>query len=145
MLGQSVAIAQIAKATDLSRQTVYCIKDNPEGAEAALKTLTNKKMPDSEGLHVMSNAVTKSPARPAYAAELNDQEWIFVEAYVDMLNSSQAAKHAGFKDYGLLVRHTSKFKRLLRGRLDEQVLGRLRDYVGTHRDEGARTARNTAR
>jgi putative DNA-invertase from lambdoid prophage Rac len=36
MLGQSVAIAQIAKATDLSRQTVYRIKDDPEGAETAL-------------------------------------------------------------------------------------------------------------
>lgn len=36
---------------------------------------------------------------------------------------------------GLLVRHTSKFKRLLRGRLDEQVLGRLRDYIVTHMDE----------
>ena len=36
MLGQSVAIAQIAKATDLSRQTVYRIKDDPEGTEAAL-------------------------------------------------------------------------------------------------------------
>jgi AraC family transcriptional regulator len=36
---------------------------------------------------------------------------------------------------GLLVRHTSKFKRLLRGRLDEQVLDRLRDYVVAHMDE----------
>jgi AraC family transcriptional regulator len=36
---------------------------------------------------------------------------------------------------GLLVRHTSKFKRLLRGSLDQQVLGRLRDYVVTHMDE----------
>jgi hypothetical protein len=36
MLGQSVAIAQIAKVTELSRQTIYRIKDDPEGAEAAL-------------------------------------------------------------------------------------------------------------
>ena len=36
---------------------------------------------------------------------------------------------------GLLVRHTSKFKSLPRGRLDKQVFGRLRDYVVTHLDE----------
>ena len=36
---------------------------------------------------------------------------------------------------GLLVRHTSKFKGPLRGRLDEQVLGRIRDYVFAHTDE----------
>jgi AraC family transcriptional regulator len=36
---------------------------------------------------------------------------------------------------GLLVRHTSKFKGLPRGRLDEQVLGRLRDYVVAHIDQ----------
>ncbi|HEY0799308.1 MAG TPA: AraC family transcriptional regulator [Steroidobacteraceae bacterium] len=36
---------------------------------------------------------------------------------------------------GLLVRHTSKFKGLPRGRLDKQVLGRLRDYVVAHLDE----------
>jgi putative DNA-invertase from lambdoid prophage Rac len=36
MLGQSVAIAQIAKVTELSRQTIYRIKDDPEGAETAL-------------------------------------------------------------------------------------------------------------
>jgi AraC family transcriptional regulator len=36
---------------------------------------------------------------------------------------------------GLLVRHTSKFKGPLRGRLDEQVLGRIRDYVVTHMDQ----------
>jgi AraC family transcriptional regulator len=36
---------------------------------------------------------------------------------------------------GLLVRHTSKFKGAPRGRLDEQVLGRLRDYVVAHIDE----------
>jgi AraC family transcriptional regulator len=36
---------------------------------------------------------------------------------------------------GLLVRHTSKFKGLPHGRLDKQVLGRLRDYVVAHMDE----------
>jgi len=37
MLGQQTAgIAQIAKETGLTRQTVYRIKDDPTGAEAAL-------------------------------------------------------------------------------------------------------------
>jgi AraC family transcriptional regulator len=36
---------------------------------------------------------------------------------------------------GLLVRHTSKFKGLPRGRLGEQVLVRLRDYIVAHLDE----------
>jgi DNA invertase Pin-like site-specific DNA recombinase len=37
MLGQqTVAIAQIAKQTGLTRQTIYRIKDDPAGAEAAL-------------------------------------------------------------------------------------------------------------
>ena len=37
MLGQqTVSIAQIAKETGLTRQTVYRIKDDPAGAEAAL-------------------------------------------------------------------------------------------------------------
>jgi AraC family transcriptional regulator len=36
---------------------------------------------------------------------------------------------------GLLVRHTSRFKGPLRGRLEEHVLGRLRDYVVAHMDE----------
>ena len=36
---------------------------------------------------------------------------------------------------GLFVRHTSKFKGLPRGRLGEQVLGRLRDYIVAHLDE----------
>jgi AraC family transcriptional regulator len=36
---------------------------------------------------------------------------------------------------GLLVRHTSKFKGLPRGRLDQQALGRLRDYVVAHMEE----------
>jgi AraC family transcriptional regulator len=36
---------------------------------------------------------------------------------------------------GLLVRHTSKFKGPLRGGLDKQVLGRIRDYVFAHTNE----------
>jgi hypothetical protein len=40
---------------------------------------------------------------------------------------------------GLLVRHTSKFKVLPRGALDEQVLGRIRDYVVAHMDEPIET------
>ncbi|OKO87287.1 recombinase [Bradyrhizobium sp. NAS80.1] len=36
MLGQSAGIAAIAKASGLSRQAVYRIKDDPAGAEAAL-------------------------------------------------------------------------------------------------------------
>jgi AraC-like DNA-binding protein len=36
---------------------------------------------------------------------------------------------------GLPVRHTSKFKGLPRGRLDEQVLGRLRDCIFANLDE----------
>jgi AraC family transcriptional regulator len=36
---------------------------------------------------------------------------------------------------GLLVRHTSNFKVLPRGRLDKQVLGRLREYIVAHLDE----------
>jgi putative DNA-invertase from lambdoid prophage Rac len=37
MLGQeAVGIAQIARETGLTRQTVYRIKDDPVGAEAAL-------------------------------------------------------------------------------------------------------------
>ena len=38
MLGQSANIIAIAKATNLSRQTVYRIKDDPAAAEAALAT-----------------------------------------------------------------------------------------------------------
>jgi putative DNA-invertase from lambdoid prophage Rac len=33
---QAVGVAQIAKHTKLTRQTIYRIKDNPAGAEAAL-------------------------------------------------------------------------------------------------------------
>jgi putative DNA-invertase from lambdoid prophage Rac len=37
MLGQeAISIAQIARETDLTRQTVYRIKGDPAGAEAAL-------------------------------------------------------------------------------------------------------------
>jgi len=36
---------------------------------------------------------------------------------------------------GLLARHTSKFQRPVRGRLDDQMLSRIRDYVAAHMDE----------
>ncbi len=36
LLGQSTGIAPIAKATGLSRQTIYRIKDDPVASEAAL-------------------------------------------------------------------------------------------------------------
>jgi AraC family transcriptional regulator len=36
---------------------------------------------------------------------------------------------------GLLVRHTSKFEKVVRGKLGKDVLGRLRDYVIAHLDE----------
>ena len=36
MLGQQASIAQIAKATGLTRQTIYRIKDDPAGSERAL-------------------------------------------------------------------------------------------------------------
>jgi DNA invertase Pin-like site-specific DNA recombinase len=36
MLERSAGIGEIAKATGLSRQTVYRIKEDPAGAEAAL-------------------------------------------------------------------------------------------------------------
>jgi DNA-binding phage protein len=39
MLGQSVAIAQIAKVTELSRQTIYRIKDDPDEAALASRQL----------------------------------------------------------------------------------------------------------
>ena len=38
MLGQSANILAIAKAANLSRQTIYRIKDDPAAAEAALAT-----------------------------------------------------------------------------------------------------------
>jgi Terminase small subunit len=44
----------------------------------------------------MTNDVIKAPARPAWAAKLNDQERLFVEAYVSCLNETQAALAAGF-------------------------------------------------
>lgn len=38
MLEQSAGIGQIAAATGLSRQTIYRIKDDPVGAEVALRS-----------------------------------------------------------------------------------------------------------
>jgi AraC family transcriptional regulator len=41
---------------------------------------------------------------------------------------------------GLLVRHTSKFRVLPRGRLDKRVLDRVRDYIVAHLDENIETS-----
>ena len=38
MLGKSVSVGEVARATGLTRQTVYRIKDDPAAAEAALAT-----------------------------------------------------------------------------------------------------------
>jgi putative DNA-invertase from lambdoid prophage Rac len=38
MLSQGAAMGRIAKAANLSRQTVYRIKDDPAGAQAVLAT-----------------------------------------------------------------------------------------------------------
>ena len=38
MLGQDATVAQVAKVLNLSRQTVYRIKNDPVAAEAALAT-----------------------------------------------------------------------------------------------------------
>jgi DNA invertase Pin-like site-specific DNA recombinase len=43
MLGQSAGIAAIAKATELSRQTIYRIQADPAAAEAALATWEARK------------------------------------------------------------------------------------------------------
>jgi len=42
MLGQGAHIAAVAKATGLSRQTIYRIKDDPAAAEATLATWSDK-------------------------------------------------------------------------------------------------------
>ena len=38
MLGKSASVGEVARITGLTRQTVYRIKDDPAGAEAALAT-----------------------------------------------------------------------------------------------------------
>jgi putative DNA-invertase from lambdoid prophage Rac len=38
MLGKSASVGEVARATGLTRQTVYRLKDDPVGAEAALAT-----------------------------------------------------------------------------------------------------------
>jgi putative DNA-invertase from lambdoid prophage Rac len=38
MLGKSAGVGEIARSTGLTRQTVYRIKDDPAGAEAARAT-----------------------------------------------------------------------------------------------------------
>lgn len=44
----------------------------------------------------MTNDVTKASARPAWATELDDREMLFVSAYLDCLNSAEAARRAGY-------------------------------------------------
>ena len=36
MLGKSASVGEVARSTGLTRQTIYRIKDDPAGAEAAL-------------------------------------------------------------------------------------------------------------
>ena len=38
MLGKSASVGEVARSTGLTRQTIYRIKDDPAGAEAALAT-----------------------------------------------------------------------------------------------------------
>jgi putative DNA-invertase from lambdoid prophage Rac len=38
MLGKSASVGEVARTTGLTRQTIYRIKDDPTGAEAALAT-----------------------------------------------------------------------------------------------------------
>jgi putative DNA-invertase from lambdoid prophage Rac len=38
MLGKSASVGEVAKSLGLTRQTIYRIKDDPAGAEAALAT-----------------------------------------------------------------------------------------------------------
>ena len=48
MLGQSAGVSAIAKATGLSRQTIYRIKDDPAAAEASLRTWAERPFEASE-------------------------------------------------------------------------------------------------
>jgi AraC family transcriptional regulator len=84
----------------------------------------------------------------AFEAELIACLWAYDQALFDLARSLAMECADGYPNgplfwngmastfiEGLLVRHTSKFKGLPRGRLDEQVLGRLRDYVLEHIDQ----------
>ena len=42
MLGESAGISAIAKATGLTRQTIYRIKDDPAAAEASLAAWSDR-------------------------------------------------------------------------------------------------------
>ena len=49
MLAQSAGVSEIAKATGLSRQTIYRIKADPVAAEAALATWSNDRRSSPRG------------------------------------------------------------------------------------------------
>jgi AraC family transcriptional regulator len=84
----------------------------------------------------------------AFGAELIDRLSGYDQALFDLARSLAAECADGFPNgplfwngmasifiESLLVRHTSKFKGLPRGRLGKQVLGRLKDYIIAHLDE----------
>jgi AraC family transcriptional regulator len=84
----------------------------------------------------------------AFGAQLIERFQGFDQALFDLARSLAAECADGYPDGplfwndmassfidGLLVRHTSKCKGPVRGRLDEQVLGRIRDYVIAHMNE----------
>jgi hypothetical protein len=57
MLGQSANIVGIAKATNLSRQTIHRIKDDPAAAEAALATWRMNSAPARDRLGRMGSSL----------------------------------------------------------------------------------------
>ena len=84
----------------------------------------------------------------AFGAELIERLAGYDQALFDLARSLATECAGGYRNGplcwngmastfidALLVRHTSRFKAPPRGRLDEQVLGRLRDYVVAHMDE----------
>jgi phage terminase small subunit len=62
----------------------------------------------------MTKDVIKSPNRPAWAEQLNDQEMLFVAAYLDTLNATQTARAAGYAKSSANVRghHTRRRPRV---------------------------------
>jgi AraC family transcriptional regulator len=123
-----------------------CFAICPSGADYAA---------DGEG-NVESIIVAIDPGRFALAAaegsaleaELIERLSAYDQALFDLARSLAAECAGGYPNgplfwndmastfiEGLLVRHTSKFKGPLRGRLDQQVLARLRDYIVAHLDE----------
>jgi AraC family transcriptional regulator len=123
-----------------------CVAIQPSGADYAA---------DGEGT-TEAIIVAVDPSRfalaaaegSAFGAELIDRLSGYDQALFDLARSLAAECADGYPNGalfwngmastfidGLLVRHTSKFKVLPRGRLDKQVLGRLRDYIVAHLDE----------